>query len=159
VQVSETGTNDDAFPVLAVSASQRIVLVFQRYVQPAWQVRFCYSDDLGHTWSPSVTISTTSGLNSAHPALAATGNQVYAGWIEEIASGVPAFKYRTSNDGGLSWNTAQAVSGNLAAAEFPTILRSSSSWHLLWSEQTAGEWQPHVLSIPDVSSVIDYSLY
>lgn len=60
------------------------------------------SDDLGLTWSPPLTVNTSSA-NGYYPAVGIDG-EVYVSWVEPLFSGNAHLYIRHSPDGGQNWS-------------------------------------------------------
>ena len=97
-----------------------------------------YSRMDGEAWVASPPIKFGDNANQAgHPALLATGEQVWLVW-REIKAGKNNILGMHSEDGGKNWSDAKTLAETTEKADYPQLLRNKNTPFLLWNTAKHG---------------------
>ena len=93
--------------------------------------------DGGATFSPTINISNNAG-QSARPAIAISGNNVYVVWDDNTPGNFDIF-YRRSTDGGSMFTEPiKNLSSNTGISFQSKIATSGGNVHVVWQDETPG---------------------
>lgn len=107
---------------------------------PQAEVYTSYSTDAGFNWAEATRLSDLP-YDSWVPAIAISGQQVYAAWVD-TADGNEEEYFRSSRDGGASWEPVTRLTNNRANSWAPSIVASGDTVHLVWFDQQDSPAQP-----------------
>jgi hypothetical protein len=100
------------------------------------RVRHRRSPDEGLGWEPASVLSAPLAV-AAHPAVAASGSDVYAVWHELTRLG-PQIRFRRSLDRGATWEPSRALSGRRSSAH-ASVAAVGSTVHVVWGDTRDGQ--------------------
>ena len=124
-----------------LSDKYSVIAVWNDTVHMVWEydarnIFYSKSEDSGYTWSPRITLySTSDGVN--YPDIAVYENNVHivfgdGGWPGKI-------KYINSTDGGNTWNTVKTIGTPNAFYRFaPRIFVNNTNLHIIWQDERDG---------------------
>jgi hypothetical protein len=76
------------------------------------EIVFRASSDNGQTFTDKVNLSNTPNVDSIDPEIAASGNNVFISWWEDIGNGTRVPFLKASNDNGLTFGSVLSLSDN-----------------------------------------------
>jgi hypothetical protein len=98
------------------------------------------SQDGGGTWGPDTRLSSGAAA-SEHPAIAASGSDVYVVWHETRAAH-PNILFRHSADRGRTWGPERALTPNSKSAH-ASVAASGTRVHVVWGDNSTGYAEIH----------------
>ena len=92
-------------------------------------------------WQATERLTWNSG-QSENPSIASDSNDhIHLVWDDSTPGNAEVY-YRSSTDGGLSWNATSRLSWNAGASTYPFVAADSSdNLYLLWSDTTPGQYE------------------
>ena len=88
------------------------------------------SSDKGQTWTPDLMISSAS-IDVIEPSFSMIGQNLYVVWSEEPY----AIQYRTSIDGGSSWNAIRTIIGGDSIGRHEPFIKAFGNYiQVLWNQ-------------------------
>jgi hypothetical protein len=133
--VSHTGSFED--PAIAASGNN-VYVVWKESSQDARDIWYRRSTDGGASFSGTVNLRSKTTGSLFEPAIAASGNNVYVVWVDNItAIGVWDILYRRSTNGGASFSGTVNLTENTASdGEETAIAASGNNVYVVWSNQS-----------------------
>ena len=112
------------FPVVAISGNNVYVAWWDDSLGNS-EILYRRSTNNGASFGPIENLSNSEGV-STHPAIAASGNNMYVVW-DDSTSGNAEILYRRSADGGANFSPTQILSANPGGSADPSIAASGKS--------------------------------
>jgi len=103
------------------------------------EIYFRVSTDGGYTWGAAKKLTNNTG-NSANPAIAVNGTNVYVVWQNDT-TGNPNMSdiyLRMSADGGNTWAAAKRLTSNAGNSANPSIAVDNLNVYVVWNDDTTG---------------------
>jgi len=126
-------------PKIAVSGSNVYVVWYDSDIMnPPYdrEITFTKSSDGGATWQTAVRLTNNTG-DSHYPDIAVDGSNVYAVWEDDTPGNYDIY-FRTSTDGGATWQTAKRLTNNSGSSVAPSIIVSGLNVFVVWNDNTPG---------------------
>ena len=131
------------------SSGNHVYCVWHDYRSPTGSVDiyFNYSSDNGQTWQSDQHIDASAADSSMYPAVASTGNFVYAAW-QDNRSGNEDIYFNRSTNNGLTWGTPIRIDlGDSPGANNSTYARlacQGNNVYCMWKDmRTGGTYLPY----------------
>ena len=124
-----------ALPAIAVNGNN-VYIVWNDATFGNFDIFSSKSTDGGETFSTPENISNNPG-NSALPAIAVNGNNVYVIWIDDT-DGFDEIFFSKSTDGGETFSTPENISNIPGISAFPAIAVNGNNVYVVWSDDTDG---------------------
>jgi hypothetical protein len=126
-----------AGPAIAVDSAGTLHVVWWTGKEGSAGVYYTRSTDGGKTFAPPTSIGVAQYSRPAHVQIAvAPGNRVIVAW-DDGTKQIPQAMLRVSDDGGLHFANAVALSTAGEAATFPVLAVSGDSLAVAWSQVSA----------------------
>ena len=149
-EVSLTASGTSAVPC-AAAAGTRVHVSYGDTRSGYAEMYTRRSTDGGETWDPEVRLS-DAPFESWVPTLAASGDQVYAAWVDYQDANEEEY-FRRSTDGGLTWGPVTRLTFDAADSWAPSLAAIGETVHLAWFDRRdAG------LTEADVERALDEAL-
>jgi len=128
-------------PAVAADSFGNLHLMWADYTPGDYEVFYRKSTDGGGIWSSSKRLTWTAG-ESEFPAISVdSSNEIHVVWNDNVAGNNEIY-YAKSTDGGSNWTTSQRITYS-AGHSWHAVIASDSSGnlHVLWSDNTPGNYQ------------------
>jgi hypothetical protein len=130
--ISELNASDSLNADIAASGSN-VYIVWEDWRGLDPEVYYANSSDNGLTWSINKNLTINDGWTSAPPEIATNGSQIYVVWTENKNAAVREVYYRSSNDGGQTWNAERNITEiDGFHSEAPSIDIWGANIHVAW---------------------------
>jgi hypothetical protein len=123
-----------ALPSIAVSGNN-VHVVWQDSTFGNSEILYRSSTDGGVNFGSTVNLSNNAGF-SVNPSIAASGNNVYVVWRDEVSANAEIF-YRSSTDSGISFGSTVNLSNNVGFSDMPAIAAAENNVYLVWADGIA----------------------
>jgi len=125
---------DSDHPAIAANGSDVFVVWDDDTYAGNSEIFFRKSTDGGATWQAAKRLTNNAG-DSSHPAIATSGSDVFAVWVENTAGNCEIY-LRKSTDGGATWQTAKRLTNNGGHSVEPVIAVNSPDIYVVWKDDT-----------------------
>jgi hypothetical protein len=108
-------TSGEIAPVLLApmaTSGNNVYVVWPSNQTGHLEIVFRASSDNGQTFTDKVNLSNTPNVDSIHPEIAASGNNVFISWWEDFGNGTRVPFLKASNDNGLTFGSVLSLSDN-----------------------------------------------
>ena len=133
-----SNAGNSANPSIAVDG-ENIYMAWQDDTPGNSEIYFRMSTDGGYTWAAAKRLTNNTG-NSANPAIAVNGPNIYVVWQNDT-TGNPNMSdiyLRMSTDGGYNWKTAKNLTSNAGNSANPSIAVDNLNVYVVWNDDTTG---------------------
>ena len=97
---------------------------------------FRRSTDSGATWKTSKRFTFNSG-SSRMPAVAASGSDVFAGWMDDTPGNYEIY-FRRSADAGVNWQDTERLTNTAGDSSWPKIALNAAKVYVVYADSTPG---------------------
>ena len=118
-----------------VAAASSVYVVWSDNSTANFKTYVRASSNYGASFAPQINLGTTARVDENYLDVAATGNNVYAIWVE--AAHTPTVYFRASADHGSSFASPVSLSGSSGTPFPPQIAVSGSSVSIAWRQNVA----------------------
>jgi len=130
-------------PDIAVDGSNIYVVWYDtRDLDRRRGLYFKKSVDGGVTWSPHQAITNNVG-NSAQPAIAIDGSNIYVVWWDDTP-GNDEIYFKKSDDGGATWTGEESLTSSTGASFYPDIAVDGLNIYVVWHDDTPTPDYPEI---------------
>jgi hypothetical protein len=131
-------SNDAATSTISAVATSgnNVYVVWQNGPSGSEDIFYRRSTDGGNSFGAIENLSNSAG-ESALPSIAASENNVYVIWRENM-SGNNEILYRRSIDGGANFEPAVNLSNNAGGSGLPSVVISGNNVFVVWEDNTLG---------------------
>jgi hypothetical protein len=105
------------------------------------------STNSGSTWRKSKKLTSSAAVLDG--SICVSGRNVHVAWTDARDVSNTELYYRTSRDGGASWQKELPLTSSTRLSAFPTITSSGSSLHVLWTDSRDKNWQIYYKQNPN----------
>ncbi|HOW25101.1 MAG TPA: exo-alpha-sialidase [Bacteroidales bacterium] len=102
------------------------------------EIYYKRSVDGGTSWGTDTRLTIAAG-ESSHPSVAISDNMVHVVW-QDLRNSNEEIYYKSSTDMGNSWGADIRLTNTVNASEVPCIAVSGIHVHVVWEEETSGDW-------------------
>jgi hypothetical protein len=131
------GSSSPVRPAVAVSGNN-VYVVWEDNSSPGnSDILYRRSTNGGASFGATINLSNSAGL-SPFSSIAASGNNVYVVWRDDV-SGSTEILYRRSTDGGANFEPAVNLSNNAAGlSNRPSVAVSANNVYVVWEDNAVG---------------------
>ena len=131
-------SGDSRSPHIATDSSNNIHIVWCDDSSGDFEILYKKSTNGGTNWSANKRITWSSGLSGNPFIAAASGNNLYIVWKDNV-SGNDEIYCKKSTNSGSTWSALQRLTWNSGDSGAPVLaVDSSNNLHLVWEDQTPG---------------------
>lgn len=123
---------------VAVGAGDAVHVVWYDDRDGGAQVYYKRSLDGGATWEPDHRLVADTSATRHNPAVAASGDTVYASWHEVHANSGYYVAVARSLDGGATWDAPVTTTSSMASA-YTSIAAEGENVDLVWGDSSTGD--------------------
>lgn len=98
------------------------------------EIYYKRSTDGGVSWGSDVRL-TNIAASSIYASIAVSGNYVHVTWQDRRNAGQWEIYYRSSHDGGLTWEPEIRLTNDIAHSWYPSVAVSGSAVHIVWQDR------------------------
>ena len=126
------------YPDIAVNGANVYVTWSNDMVDNA-EIFFRRSTDSGANWQAAKRLTSNSGF-SGYPAVAVNGSTIFIVW-EGHTPGNNEIYFRSSTDGGATWQAAKRLTNNAGNSHAPRVAVSGANLCVVWWDDTPGNFE------------------
>jgi len=141
-----------AFPDVAVDPSGNPHVVWEDRTPGNAELYYRKSADAGTNWATSQRLTWTSGWSQYPSIVLDPSGDPHVVW-HDFTPGNAEIYYKKSTDGGDSWAKSQRLTWTADTSDVPVIAAGSSSHlHVVWYDQTPGNWELYYIRSTDAGA-------
>ena len=128
-------------PDIAIDSANALHVVWSQYIVANPEIFYKTSSDGGSTWSAAQRLTWASG-SSSRPAIAVdSSDALHVAWSDDVP-GNPEVYYRTSSDGGTTWNPVKRLTWTSSNSYVPAIaIDSANIIFVVWYDDAPGNYE------------------